>query len=634
MKKSQANFVLNLGFIAAFVFTPSVCLQAQPRLSATHLVTLQPIDASAAPEGATYWLAKGRNPDIPLPPMPCIPPLLRPLDLPIYRLGGNSFLIDDRSVDYAAMDEAIPMDRALRELELQDERENAVADGSGAYPPGSLWLALAMTNDPTYGTMAAVTINGTTNGTWYEILAKRSLTDPAWWSEGSLQGFTNQAASQSSVTADNSTPNLFLWAQTLTNGSGSTLPIWWQLQNFGRTGLDPNSALGGQGLSLLESYLEGTEPNLIHFSVAAANNYVKHSPASVQLAIASGLPFYQAVSVDNTDFASATWRPWSSTNLSVDLGSAEGWHNVWVGLRGFSASSHPTWQWKRLKLDRTPPRLTLLSPAEGVVTQPRIQLAGSCPEALSAIWYDLSNAVIFLPNQQALILDQYLNTNTWEFTTNTFQAFDVQLAVGTNLVTVHATDLAGNQAATTFTFILDYSTKTNPPAINLAWPRDGVQIAARSFTLHGWTDDPTAGVQAQVTDANGTPHVFFGMVERTGKFWVDNLPLTKGTNLVALTVANAAGKTSSTNISVVQSAVQLTMTPVSPASRLWQPTVNVSGKISDSSYAVWVNGVKAYNPGNGTWAATNVPVTRGNVAVFQMTAYSPDERQPDGSYGR
>src|ERR1019366_6802921 len=153
----------------------------------------------------------------------------------------------------------------------------------------------------------------------------------------------------------------------------------------------------------------------------------------------------------------------------------------------------------------TPPRLSLLSPALGVVTQPTIQLVGFCPEALITIWYDLSNATGSLLNQPVLILDQYQDTNTWEFTTNTFEAFDVNLAGGTNRVTLHATDLAGNQTVTNFTFILDYSLKTTPPLIQLAWPQNAIQIGAGSLTLRGRTDDPTATVRAQVTGTNGIP---------------------------------------------------------------------------------------------------------------------------------
>ena len=77
----------------------------------------------------------------------------------------------------------------------------------------------------------------------------------------------------------------------------------------------------------------------------------------------------------------------------------------------------------------------------------------------------------------------------------------------------------------------------------------------------------------------------------------------------------------------------LTMNPVTPDSQLWQPTVNLTGMISDATYAVWVNGVKGTNNGDGTWSANNVPVNSGGTASFTMTAYAPTEQQPDGSYG-
>ena len=108
MNKPQADFLLSFGLVTAFVCAPSACLWAQPQQSAAQLAALQPIDASAVPECANYWLAKEPDPDSPWPPLPCIPTALSVLNLPIYAVGGNSFLIDDRSVDYAAMDEASP----------------------------------------------------------------------------------------------------------------------------------------------------------------------------------------------------------------------------------------------------------------------------------------------------------------------------------------------------------------------------------------------------------------------------------------------------------------------------------------------------------------------------------------------
>ena len=61
--------------------------------------------------------------------------------------------------------------------------------------------------------------------------------------------------------------------------------------------------------------------------------------------------------------------------------------------------------------------------------------------------------------------------------------------------------------------------------------------------------------------------------------------------------------------------------------------VNLTGTISATDWAVWVNGKKGHNNGNGTWYANDVRTTPGGVASFTATAYSSDEMQPDGTYG-
>ncbi|MGA3284639.1 MAG: hypothetical protein ABSD57_09310, partial [Verrucomicrobiota bacterium] len=186
------------------------------------------------------------------------------------------------------------------------------------------------------------------------------------------------------------------------------------------------------------------------------------------------------------------------------------------------------WQWKRLKLDLTPPWLVITNPANNIVTQPMIQLQGYCPETLASISYDLTNAAGLVTNQQVSVLDQSYSTNTWEFTTNMFQAFDVSLSNGLNTFTLHATDLAGNVTTTNFSFALDYSGKTNPPAVQIIWPQDGTQISGSNFTLRGWVDDFTVTVLAQLVDTNGDTNIFNGLVERNGNFWLENLPLSGG----------------------------------------------------------------------------------------------------------
>lgn len=140
-------------------------------------------------------------------------------------------------------------------------------------------------------------------------------------------------------------------------------------------------------------------------------------------------------------------------------------------------------------------------------------------------------------------------------------------------------------------------------------------------------------VAATVADNNGNTNTVNGLVERTGKFWVENLPLNSGTNTVTLTVTDAAGNSTTNRFNVIQSAVTLTVDAVADPQQLWQPTMNLTGTISDASYAVWVNGVKSHNNGDGTWSASNVPVNSGGTACFTATGYAPNEQQPDGSYG-
>jgi len=106
--------------------------------------------------------------------------------------------------------------------------------------------------------------------------------------------------------------------------------------------------------------------------------------------------------------------------------------------------------------------------------------------------------------------------------------------------------------------------------------------------------------------------------ERPRWLRVEDLPLAGGTNLLTLSVTNAAGLSNVTNICLVKSAMTLCVTNID--GDLWQPTVNVGGFISDASYAVWVNGVQGVNYGDGTWLATNVPVSPGGVASFDLSA--------------
>ena len=45
-----------------------------------------------------------------------------------------------------------------------------------------------------------------------------------------------------------------------------------------------------------------------------------------------------------------------------------------------------------------------------------------------------------------------VSSPSWDFTTNGFQAFDIGLTVGTNQITLHAQDLAGNVTTTNLSY--------------------------------------------------------------------------------------------------------------------------------------------------------------------------------------
>jgi archaellum component FlaF (FlaF/FlaG flagellin family) len=451
---------------------------------------------------------------------------------------------------------------------------------------------------------------------------------PDWWE---LYWFGNLNYTGSEVDGNGNTL-LYDYQNRITpnnvDSDNDGLPDWWELYWFGN--LNQNgSTLDSNGNTLLYDYQNGLEPaNVISFTIEVANNYVNTSYPALQLNVASGVPGYYAVLVDGTNYAAATWATYTSSNITVNVGSTQGWHDIWVGLRGYTDSTIAgVWHWKGLKLDTTPPSLTITSPTNGTVNVPLIQLMGYSPEALGSISYDLTNALGLVTNQQVLVLDQFYSTNTWEFTTNKFQAFDVALTNGVNTIILHATDLAGNATTLTTNFTLNYTTATNP-VVSLTWPTNGMQLCGSSFTLRGTVDDPTASITAQITSTNAT-NIIIGEVERTGVLWVENLPLAEGTNWLALSVTNSAGFSSVTNIALVKNDMALMLTNIDGS--LWQPPVNVSGLISDTSASVSVNGVAGMNNGDGTWSASNVPVSTSGVASFDMKASSSGGGNPAAS---
>jgi len=338
-------------------------------------------------------------------------------------------------------------------------------------------------------------------------------------------------------------------------------------------------------------------------------------------AVEGGVAAATAILVNSTNFAGATWIPFSSMPL-VDIGTNEGTHEVWFGFRGTNGIVF--WTSDTITLDRTPPSIVITNPVLTTTSRPIIQIQGYSTEPLSDIYFDVTNAAGSVTNQQGFVTAQSFDTNNFNATTNWFQCFDVELTNGVNTITVHAADLAGNVTTTNVIITLDFTGDPNPPVITVTWPQDGAQISGTNFTLRGALDDETAQITAQTVDINGVTNIVSGVVERNGTFWLEDLLLNPGTNLVAIVATDAAGNASVTNLTLFQSSVTFAINPVSD-DQLNQPATTVSGTVSDPSYDVWINGVQAIVDGSGNWTVGNVPVYGNGTATFDAIAYPPGQ---------
>lgn len=512
---------------------------------------------------------------------------------------------------------------------MEDDGSGSTNGFSYSFDTNGLWLEMTgVSNGLSYlnlhnATNMVYAIWSTTN-----LMGGCSVETEVWPTNSSVMPFQVPTASRS---------NLFLQAEdwtSVTHG-GNTTPDWWFWEYFGGTGLTlSDTNLDSWGNQLLGDYENNLDPNEVMFTLNVSNNYVNTITPTLGLNIASGWPEYVAVVEDDTNYeADAVWQPYTGTNLVLNLGSA-GWHQVWVGLRGFALNGHQTWQYKRLKVDYTPPDIVLTSPAPGsTLNLPLVQLTGYSSEALRNISYDIANAAGLLTNQSVSIVDQSYDTNNWEFATNSFQAFDVLLTNGVNTITLHATDLAGNACSAIFNLTLDYSTRTNPPVVNLYWPQNDTHICSGPYTWRGWINDPSASVTAQLVDSSGDTNLYYAIVGRDGNFWVENLPFDGGTNSLLLTVTDSAGNIATTNITVMPAPVTLTITTPS-SDQLWNPTITVTGTISDwTNYSVWVNGVEAVLTNNGAWAASNVYLPTNGTAVLEARAIPNSDNGGAGTGG-
>jgi hypothetical protein len=651
-----AGFLLGAanGFPQALLITQSPQNDSIVRLAADEAGLAQVAPADLPSGGTYYWiLAGGGALPMPLPPQD---------GSPIYQVTPNVFIADQTggqiitgphrpgtqaanvSLASVAASQADSVMSLINKIQTtaatQQTRSMARAMGMGVPSPGDggdggsgdaggggsytnnyvvytfdhslLWLEI--TN--VWNGWAYLNLHNSTNQI-YAIWSTTNLLTPfAGWNVETEVWPTDTNCMPFTVATLGRT-NLFLRAEDWTGAMQNGLYCWWTWLYFGNLN-ESASNWDSQGNTLGYDYTNSIDPNIISFTVSATNTYFNQSSVPLQINVSGGVPSFYAVLVNDTNLADAYWQNYVGTNLSAMLGSTDGVYAVSVGLRGLPQIAKQTWQTVQLTKDTVAPTLVITNPTVNITAQPMIQLQGYSIKSLSAVSFDISNALGVVSNQTGFVQAQYLDPALFVFTTNWFQCYDLDLTNGVNTITLRATDWAGNITTTNFNITLDYSVATNP-VVQIIWPPDGGQISAASFTCRGTLDDPTAAVTAQITDTNGNVSVAIGEVERNGNFWVEDLPLSSGPNVLTLAVTNAAGMGIVTSLTLAQAAQTLSMNAV-PPEQLWQPSLSVSGVVSDTSCAISVNGVPGVNNGDNTWFATNVPVAAGGMACFDLTA--------------
>jgi RHS repeat-associated protein len=203
------------------------------------------------------------------------------------------------------------------------------------------------------------------------------------------------------------------------------------------------------------------------------------------------------------------------------------------------AAGNTTTVTRTITRDTIPPTLTISSPSDSTVTnQNAVQISGTVSD---------STSVTLTAN------GQNVTVSNGTFSTS------VSLTEGISTITIVATDAAGN--TTTINRIIGMYTIT--PVITIQSPQNNSTVSDSAVTVSGMVQDST---KATVTiNGNTVP------VNSDGSFSI-TVPLAAGANQIMISATDAAGNTSSNQVSIMRSSIVLPPDPVTVAPKI-DPTV-------------------------------------------------------------
>ena len=265
-----------------------------------------------------------------------------------------------------------------------------------------------------------------------------------------------------SVAATGTTPLAYQWKFNGTNLAGAT-------QNTVSITNVQSWNTGSYSVVITNVLGSATSTNAIlllglQFSISVTNQFVAASTVPVNIGVLSGVPASFAVLVDSTNFASATWTAYSSSNITVNVGSTQGLHNVWVGLQGLPPVSQQVWNETTVFLDSHTPTISITNPVNNAsFNASRVNINGN----------------FAAPSVQSIVVNGLLafikGTN--------FEAVNVPLNDGANLITATLFDstMLTNVSSINITTTTNSDGSLNNPVQLQATPVAGFNPAAVVF---------------------------------------------------------------------------------------------------------------------------------------------------------
>jgi hypothetical protein len=264
------------------------------------------VPPDALPSSGTFWLVM---PGINAVPMPCPPKDA----YPIYQIADGQFLVDATGGQLAANPQfagrrmtaseatdalaqqasaVVNLIDQVQEAQLEQAMGISMDDSSGMSPDGLSSMIIGTNLWIVQVSVLGGNLNGTATNTQadiqYSIMSRTNLLQTDWQYEGYIRGSETTNWTPLTV-SQNGRPILFLRLRSDAD-DGSGLPLWWQLQYFGHTGVSPTAAdPAGDGWSNLQKFQSGLDPNAFYTPPAPQNLAVSYN------------------SINNT--AAVSWQP-------------------------------------------------------------------------------------------------------------------------------------------------------------------------------------------------------------------------------------------------------------------------------------------------------------------------------------